>query len=244
MNLTTHLKHGREAFLDRAADAATWENRLFSGTTYALWRASREVMQQHCSGLALDAGSGRESWKQTVLRSASGYESIDIAPRGESHPTWIGDVTNMPAVPDARYDTVVCHQVLEHVRRPWAAIAEFHRVLKPGGKLIISAPHLSRRHELPHDYFRFTQEGMAALLEDASFTGISVRTYGGIAAFLHHQLSFFFPGLFVGLPLVGPVTLALNAPLSWLSATVDDLLDRPRLMPVGVIAVATKPGGS
>ena len=42
--------------------------------------------------------------------------------------------------PDAHFDVVLSNQVLEHVRDPQAAIADMHRLLKPGGSLIVSFP--------------------------------------------------------------------------------------------------------
>jgi len=42
--------------------------------------------------------------------------------------------------PDAHFDVVLSNQVLEHVRDPEAAIADMHRLLKPGGTLIASFP--------------------------------------------------------------------------------------------------------
>ena len=140
-SLIRRLKKNREVFLDRHAEAGDWFKRMFSSATYSSWRMSASVMARYCRGLVLDAGSGRGSWRHTILRSASAYESIDIAPRGEDQPTWIGDLMHMSEVPDARFDTVVCNQVLEHVRSPLRALSEMHRVLKPGGVLILSAPH-------------------------------------------------------------------------------------------------------
>ena len=41
---------------------------------------------------------------------------------------------------DGSFDTVLCTQVIEHVRTPNAVIAECARVLRPGGVLIVTAP--------------------------------------------------------------------------------------------------------
>ncbi len=238
--LTRRLKRHREAFLDRHAGAGDWFSRNFSAATYSLWQVSTDVMERYCRGLALDAGSGRGGWRRIILESASAYESLDMAPRGGDQPTWIGELTDMPEVPDERFDTVVCHQVLEHVRNPVRALSEMHRVLKPGGTLILSAPHLSRRHELPYDFFRYTQEGLSALLEDTVFEVRESRVYGGILSFIHHQTSFLMPGLLMGIPYLGEVAICLNAPFSWLFAILDRLIDRRSLMPLGVIIVGRK----
>ena len=234
------LKARREAFLDRHGAAGDWRAWGFSASTLALWRAARAGTSA-VRGRVLDAGSGRGAWREVIRSGGAEYESIDSAPRGGDRPTWIGDVMRMPQVPDERYDAVVSHQVLEHLPRPWEALAEFHRVLRPGGVLVVSAPHLSRRHELPHDYFRFTPEGMESLLRDAGFDEIVVRPIGGMLGFVHHQISCVFPGLLAPLPVIGAALAILNLPLAWLALWLDALTDRAALAPGGVVATARRP---
>lgn len=241
MSVDSLLKRQRERFLDRHSDAAAWRNRLFSAATYALWTQALPAMRAGCSGLVLDAGSGRGAWRRTILATADDYESIDLEPRGGDRATWTGDLTRMPQVPAARFDTIVCHQVLEHLPEPERALGEMHRTLKDGGKLVVSVPHLSRLHELPHDYFRFTPQGLRVVLERAGFKDIRLQQYGGPLSFLHHQISFLFPGLVAGIPLLGELALALNAPVSWSLSHLDRLLGLGRLMPLGVLATALKP---
>ena len=68
---------------------------------------------------------------------------------------------------DASFDAVVCLQVLEHLRQPWKAVSECARVAKPGGRVILSAPFLFPHHAAPHDYFRFTHDGLRSMVEEA-----------------------------------------------------------------------------
>jgi SAM-dependent methyltransferase len=232
------LKRQRETFLDRHSDAGDWRNRYFSAATLTLWRAAGAAASRACRGRVLDAGSGRGAWKGTILAHAEEYHSIDLEPRGHDRPTWVGDLMQMPQVPSAHYDTVVCHQVLEHLPDPSRALAECRRVLVPGGALIVSVPHLSRLHELPHDYFRYTPNGLAALLERAGFDDADIGTYGGPFSFLHHQSSFVFPGLVAGVPLLGAAATACNAVFSIAFAVMDRIPSLGRLLPLGVIAVA------
>lgn len=232
------LKARREKLLVDQPDFAHWTQRFYSATTYALWQSAEPLMGKFCRGCALDAGCGYGGWRAAISQTAGEYISLDVEARGTSEPTYIGDIMAMPQVPAARFDTVVCHQVLEHVPRPWDAIAEFRRLLLPGGHLILSVPHLSRRHELPHDYFRFTQDGIRSLCEAAGLEVIELQAYGGLFSFLHHQMSFFINGIFGMLPLIGSLFMFLNAGLSIFFRFLDSVIDRAHLYPSGVIVVA------
>ena len=75
------------------------------------------------------------------------------------------------------------------MERPQDAFSEFARVLKRGGTLILSAPHLSMVHEAPHDYFRFTRFGLGYLCDSNSFQVIEIRPIGGVLSFIGHVVS-------------------------------------------------------
>ena len=60
------------------------------------------------------------------------------------------------------------------------AIDEIARVLRPGGYLILTAPHIWGLHEIPHDYFRFTPYGLRHLAEKS---GLTVHTTRALAGF-------------------------------------------------------------
>jgi SAM-dependent methyltransferase len=234
-----HLRQARAKTLDASPSAGDFVNRFYSGTTYALWKAAQAPMRE-LHGLVLDAGSGRGAWKATIEANGGTREALDICPKADEVVTWIADLTAMPQVPTGRYDSVVCHQVLEHVPAPGAALSELHRVLKPGGTLVISVPHLSRQHELPHDYFRFTPQGLRRLLEDAGFEIVSVAPFGGLLTFVHHQLSTLVLGLAATFRPLFHLAALVNAPFSILSTWLDAVLDRSGLLSTGVIAVARK----
>jgi len=237
----SRLKIWREQFLDRHSSMEDWRNRCFSAVTWTLWRAAVPMMATACRGLVLDAGSGRSGWRSVIMRSADRCESLDIAERGDARPDWIGDLSGMPQVPDSRFDSLVCHQVLEHVREPFAAAREIARVMRPGALAVISVPHLSRRHELPHDYFRFTPEGLRHVLESGGLKICEMRCYGGILSFLQHQFSTLVLSPTSMIPILGDVLAALMAPLSMLTGLLDRLLDRWSLAPAGIIALVEKP---
>lgn len=45
---------------------------------------------------------------------------------------------------DSHFDLIEAFHILEHLDRPFLAMKELHRILKPGGRLIIKVPHFSR----------------------------------------------------------------------------------------------------
>jgi SAM-dependent methyltransferase len=239
--LSLYLQDARQRTLDRAPSAASFLNRVYSGTTYALWHAAAALTAQVSQGRVLDAGSGRGAWKGVIEAAGGTRESVDIAVRPGERLSYVADLTDMPQVPSNRYDAAVCHQVLEHVRYPGRAASEIFRTLKPGGRLVMSVPHLSRLHELPHDYHRFTPNGLRLLLEDAGFEIVEVRAYGGLLTFAHHQFSAVVLGVAAAVRPLFLLCATLNAPLSMLTAAIDGLIDRRGLLANGVVVLARKP---
>lgn len=147
---------------------------------------------------------------------------------------------------DDSLDAIVCTQVLEHLPEPWVAVEEFHRLLRPGGKVIITAPLTWYLHELPHDYYRFTAYGLAHLLTRAGFADVEVEPMNDSPATLAEllrQLRWFLgdPGderqmaRGVGGDVVAGLADALDM-LSW--------LDTRRLLPISfsAVAIATENG--
>lgn len=61
------------------------------------------------------------------------------------------DITDIPE-PDSSFDIILCSEVLEHIPEPSHALDEFTRLLKPGGKLIITAPFSSNVHMAPYHF--------------------------------------------------------------------------------------------
>ena len=68
--------------------------------------------------------------------------------------------------PAGQFDLIICTQVFEHLARPWIAVQQLSRVLRPGGILMFSAPHTSIYHAHFDDYYRFTVAGARYLLEE------------------------------------------------------------------------------
>ena len=137
--------------------------------------------------LVLDAGAGRAPYQD--LFSHAIYETADfLAVKGKKYtsPDYVCDLTEIP-VEDARFDHVILTQVLEHVPEPPRVLAELHRVLKPGGRLWLTAPLFYAEHEQPYDFFRYTQFGLRRLLGDAGFEVLQIDWMEGYLGTLSYQ---------------------------------------------------------
>lgn len=91
-------------------------------------------------------------------------ETLDIDP--DSGADYVADLCadNSSFIREGMFDVVVCTEVLEHTLNPFAAVAEIHRILKPGGVALITAPFNFRIHGPLPDCWRFTEHGLRALL--------------------------------------------------------------------------------
>lgn len=70
---------------------------------------------------------------------------------------------------DEVFDLVLSTQVLEHVRHPQLYLREAWRLLRPGGRIIVSTHGLFEEHGAPIDFRRWTLEGLFCELEEAGF---------------------------------------------------------------------------
>ena len=77
----------------------------------------------------------------------------------------VGNAEDLPLA-DSSIGTVVALSTFEHVPRFWRAFDEIHRVLRPGGALLVSCPFYFHIHEYPSDYWRFTPQAFELLLAD------------------------------------------------------------------------------
>jgi SAM-dependent methyltransferase len=74
----------------------------------------------------------------------------------------IDDLRQLQKISDSTYDTIILTQVLQFIDHVEAAISECHRILKPGGVLLVTLPCLSRADCISGtagDFWRFTQAG-------------------------------------------------------------------------------------
>jgi SAM-dependent methyltransferase len=63
------------------------------------------------------------------------------------------------------YPLIICIGLLEHIADPHRFVGELHRILEPGGKVVLSASSAFSLHECPEDFFHYTPFGMEVLFK-------------------------------------------------------------------------------
>ena len=92
------------------------------------------------------------------------------------HTDVVTDAHHLPFA-DGAFDAVVSFNTFEHLYDPGAAASEISRVLKPGGRVIVTAAFLQPVHESPHHYYNATEYGMRKWFETLDITSVSVPGY-------------------------------------------------------------------
>jgi SAM-dependent methyltransferase len=167
-----------------------WIKRRVETDIYLIYDFIEKAAQETPpSALVLDAGAGEGRFKDNF--SQQNYVGCDLA---------VGDVdwdysrldviNNLSRLPfaDNLFDVVICAQVLEHVAEPQQVINEMGRVLKPNGRLYLTAPQSWCQHQKPYDFFRYTSYGLNFLFENARLQSESIQPMGGYFWFLSFQL--------------------------------------------------------
>jgi len=140
----------------------------------------------------LDLGCGNQPYAHIYEPRAKCIIALDYSRRSADYRGHFlrGTAMELPFA-NGVFDAIICTEVLEHVPRPSELASEVARVITPGGLLIVTVPFLHGLHEIPHDYFRFTQWGLRALLED-EFEILAIEARGGSGALLVAWMSAIF----------------------------------------------------
>ena len=130
----------------------------------------------------LDVGCGEMPYLALFEPHAKEVVGLDAVPNPRA--SLVGAIEAIPA-PDASFDVVLCAQVLEHVDDPARGVAELHRVLRPGGRVLLSTHGTIVYHPNPVDYWRWTGAGLERLFrESGDWHSVTVSAGSGTASTL------------------------------------------------------------
>ena len=86
------------------------------------------------SARILDMGCGPAKWPSAIGIDHKAYTNVDV----------VWDLERLPwPLPENSFDAILCRDSLEHVENIVGTMEEFHRLLQPGGRVIIVTPHVA-----------------------------------------------------------------------------------------------------
>lgn len=151
------------------------------------------------AGKLLDVGCGAGRFINRMRKRGWDVEGIDFDPQAANRVmtrygivTHIGDLVEC-ALPASSFDVITMSQAVEHLYDPRAVLFECVRILKPGGKLIITTPNVNsigaaefgaywRGWEAPRHLHLFSTESLKHLAQQCGFEIIEARTYSSDSA--------------------------------------------------------------
>jgi SAM-dependent methyltransferase len=160
-------------------------DRLFPSLTNPNWlvlRARRRIFERWLTQLpsgeldVLDVGGRIQPYRALIANRLRRYVAVDL--RLTPLVDVLARAEQLP-LGSARFDLVICTQVLEYVAQPSLVFGEIHRVLKPGGALLLSVPSASPI-DAGEECWRFLPAGLRYLL--AGFSTVEVVPEGGSVA--------------------------------------------------------------
>lgn len=130
----------------------------------------------YLTGKLLDFGCGSKPYKEFI--SVHEYIGLDVEERGHPHRYGEADIyydgKTVP-FPDGHFDSIFSSEVFEHIFNLEEILTELHRVLKPGGHMLVTLPFVWEEHEIPYDFARYTSFGIEYLLKKNGFDVIATE---------------------------------------------------------------------
>ena len=133
----------------------------------------------------IDIGCGDRPYLKLLKRWVKMYVGVDISDEADV----VAPAEHLP-FPDASFDLALCFQVLEHAENPQKAVQEMKRIVKKGGFVLASTHGVWNHHPFPHDYYRWTHEGLKKLFEDFSEVKVkpNLNSYSSVIQIINIEL--------------------------------------------------------
>ncbi|HUQ65152.1 MAG TPA: class I SAM-dependent methyltransferase [Flavitalea sp.] len=206
-------------------------------------RTYEKVIREHATGLLADIGCGDVPYYSIYKDLVSDNICVDWGQegRGPLHLDYIVDLNEGIPLENDVFDTVLCTDVLEHIKNPGLVVSEISRIMKKEGKVIITVPFMYWIHDAPYDFHRYTKYMLVEYCNRNKLSTIYIEEYGGLPEVLYDLV---FKGyIFGNFPFRRPFLFFWRKTGAFLSRLgfVKRLSKRTReTFPLGYIMVAQK----
>jgi SAM-dependent methyltransferase len=173
-----------------------------------------DTLSPYCRGHVLEIGSGignlsalllekfdrvslsdiRGDYCETLCRRFSAHRHLGKVHRMDlGEPAWDATYPEL----SGKFDSILTANVVEHIRDDVQAISNCHRLLAPGGRLVVLVPAYEFLYnsfdELLGHYRRYTRKSLSALLEKGGFRLVDTRYFNAVGV-----LGWWFSGVVLG----------------------------------------------
>lgn len=138
----------------------------------------------------LDVGAGTGPYRPLFAHCAYFTHDFGSEPSTQGKYTLLDYVSDITAIPvsDESFDVILCTEVLEHVPDAVNALREIARILRPGGRLLLTAPLGSFLHQEPyHFYGGYTPHWYRKFLPEVGLHVESIEKNGGFFRFFGQE---------------------------------------------------------
>lgn len=246
-------QHLRTRFEGPELEPRVWHSHFLSA-----WVAQRTLpaLAQLLEGRVLDVGAGT-GYAARFLSPRATYLPTDLPDGRDAADSTISTRGMRPVVQcsgialpfrSATLDGVMAVSLLEHVPDPGAILREAYRALRPGARALLVTPFCFPFHGEPHDYRRWTADGLA---HEAEASGFEIECADRLGASttalvlnLHLLIKYQWrlsPAWWLrALAAAWPVWLVWQGLANLAAMAIDHYEPRPSL-PLGVAVLARKP---
>jgi SAM-dependent methyltransferase len=192
------------------------------------WMVLRQMRSDIAAALAplakkagsalVDFGCGSQPYRDLIEAQGLSYSGADLGISADIEIAASGHVS----APDACADIISSFQVLEHVRDLDLYLAEAHRMLRPGGHLLLSTHGNWLYHPHPEDHRRWTRTGLILDIETRGFAVQSCVPIVGPLAWTTLMRLTSFAFVLRKIPVLGTLLAAMLASAMNLRAMIED----------------------
>ena len=177
-------------------------------------------------GTLYDLGCGEAPYRNWILSQAQEYIGVDWSDSAHDITADVVSNLNEPLpIQDESADTVLSLSVLEHLSKPTVMLSEAHRIMKPGGHLLLQVPWQWGVHEAPYDFYRYTPYSLRLLLENSGFINIDITAQAGFFTMLAMKLNYFSSRFIRGPKFLKTLMYLVFIPFWYFTQLVAPLLD-------------------
>lgn len=156
------------------------------------------LISNNLNTTVVDMGCGEKPYEALFIQNKEiKYVGVDL-PGNSNADFELNLATGRCDLDNDSADIVLSIQVLEHVKDIKAYLEECNRILRPGGRLILSTHGYWMFHPDPDDYWRWTRQGLEYELQRAGF---KIRKIHGVMGLLSTSLQLFQDAVLISFPL-------------------------------------------